>query len=76
MMLACKHCRHRMPEDVTMGVAAAHFEIEHDTTEVEFELVVVCRCEREMPYVGSEGGRDLFWCEPCKRGKAIRREGD
>lgn len=72
--LACKHCGWRPPEDLEMGVAAAHFETEHNTTEVAFDLVVVCdRCDGVMPLFAILGEEHHFQCEPCKRGRIIRQ---
>jgi hypothetical protein len=72
--LACKHCGWRPPVDLQMGVAAAHFETEHDTADVAFDLVVVCdRGDRAMTYFATVGNEDHFHCEPCHRGRVVRR---
>lgn len=73
--LACKHCGWRPPGDLAMGVAAAHFETEHDTTDVAFDLVVVCdHCDRAMTYFASIGNQDHFECKPCHRGRVVTRQ--
>lgn len=74
MALACKHCAYRFPIHITVGVMAAHFETEHDTTEVELELVVVCpRCDRVMAFEHSIGNKDHFACSSCHRVRVITR---
>ena len=59
--------------DITTGVMAAHFETEHDTTDVELELVVVCRCDRTMIFERSVGNKDHFVCEACHRRRVLTR---
>jgi hypothetical protein len=72
--LACIHCRYRFPTDLTVGVMAAHFEAEHDTTDVQVELVVVCdRCDREMIHFATVGEQIHYQCEPCHRGRIIHQ---
>ena len=74
MALACLPCKWIIPEDITIGVLAAHFEAEHQTTEVTVELVVVCRCGTIMNFEGSLAGRDTFGCPQCQRSRTIRRD--
>jgi hypothetical protein len=72
--LACKHCGWRPPGDLVMGVAAAHFETEHDTTDVAFDLVVVCdRCDRVMTHLATIGDQHHYECAPCHRGRVIKQ---
>jgi transposase-like protein len=77
--LACRHCGHVFPEAVTVGVAAAHFEIEHDTTDVAFELVVLCfRCKTAMRLDHSAparagGQRHTYSCDPCHRTLVVKQ---
>jgi len=74
MALTCKHCGWRPDEDLTMGVLAAHFESEHGTGNVELDLIVLCpRCDKAMEFFASLGNEDHFQCEPCHRGRKIRR---
>lgn len=82
MRLACVHCGWRPGDDLTIGVAAQHFETEHDTDDVKFELVVVCdRCDRVMALFATldQGGHfdHHYQCEPCHRGRVVkqRKEG-
>jgi transposase-like protein len=75
MILVCATCRWRPDGDLTVGVLAAHFETEHDTSHVRMELVVLClRCDAEMAFERSAGSRDIFACAPCRRTRAIRRD--
>lgn len=75
MALACRHCRHRFPDGVTVGVISAHFETEHDRSDVQLDLVVLCpRCDAEMALERQEPGRDTFHCPPCHRTRVIKRQ--
>jgi hypothetical protein len=61
-----------------MGVVAAHFETEHDSTDVRLELVVLCwRCDTPMTFSHSREGADMsidfFDCATCHRRRSIRR---
>lgn len=76
--LACKHCGWRPDKDLTMGVAAAHFEIEHGTTEPIFDLIVICdRCDKQMTLFATIPNGDRlehhYQCEPCHRGRVINQ---
>lgn len=74
MALACRHCRYRFPHHISTGVMAAHFEVEHDTTHVHLDLVVICpRCDGEMTFERNDGRRDIFRCTPCHRTRSIGR---
>jgi transposase-like protein len=75
MALICATCRWRPTGDLTVGVLAAHFETEHDTSHIHMELVALCpRCDQPMTFERSIGNRDIFACEPCHRTRTIRRE--
>lgn len=70
--LACKHCGHLFPGDVTMGVVAAHFEIEHDDGEIELELSVLCpRCQSAMALERKEGNHTWWGCSTCHRTRKV-----
>jgi len=74
MALICRTCRWRPAVNLPMGLIAAHFETEHNTDEVNLELVVLCpRCDQPMTHEHSHGLRDTFACEPCHRTRTIRR---
>lgn len=54
---------------------AAHFEVEHQTTEVRVELVPICpRCDVPMTFDHTHGNRDHFWCPQCRRNRVITRQ--
>lgn len=78
--LACKICKHVFPRDVTTGVAAAHMEIEHNATAIEFELVVLCpKCNQIMEFSHmSPSARtrkiSVWQCIPCKRQQTLRQD--
>lgn len=78
--LACNECGHIFPLGVTMGVTAAHMEIEHGQTddEVKLELVVLCpRCSKAMSLFYDEpvatGRRLHYECVPCHRVRRINQ---
>jgi hypothetical protein len=76
MALICQVCGWRPGIGQPMGLVAAHFETEpeHDADDVRLELVVLCpRCDKPMTYLRSEGRKDLFTCDPCRRIRTIRR---
>jgi DNA-directed RNA polymerase subunit RPC12/RpoP len=74
MALACRHCGWRPAVDLMMGVAKAHFETEHDTDDIHFDLIVVCpRCDKAMEFFASWKNEDHFQCVPCRRGRKILR---
>lgn len=74
MALACQTCGWRPPVDLVMGVVAAHFETEHDTTDVRLDLIVLCpHCDLSMPFVYSRNGVDHFSCDECLRSRRVRR---
>lgn len=73
--LECVHCRYRAPLDAPVSFLAAHFDVEHDTTDVKVELTVICpRCDRRMAYERTEGSRDYFACTPCHRSRVVTRK--
>lgn len=72
--LACTHCRYLFPLDITTGVLAAHFETEHDTTDVKLELVVLCpRCNGAMELESTRGNLSSFACKPCHRTRVVKQ---
>lgn len=81
LVLACKVCRWRPPNDLEMNLVRMHFDLEpdHDPENVTLELVCVCaRCDLEMPLesrTASASGRvrDTFACSRCHRTKTISR---
>lgn len=72
--LACVHCEYVFPSDITMGVAAAHFETEHDTKDIQMNMVVLCnRCGKPMKLYATVGREDHYSCTPCQRARIVRR---
>lgn len=75
MALTCRPCGWRPDISLPMGLVVAHFETEHGTDKVNLELVVLCpRCDKPMQFFASVGNEDHFHCEPCHRGRKIRRD--
>jgi hypothetical protein len=74
----CKQpCAWRPPEDMTMEAAQLHFQVEHDTDEVRFDLVPVCSCGAAMEHAVSRptggGFKDYVECKACGSTGFIRR---
>lgn len=80
MALICQLCGWRPDEALTQGVVSAHFETEHDSTDVRLELVVLCPCcDKPMRYersaeMRSGAARDFFSCPTCHRTRTILRQ--
>ncbi len=73
MALACRTCAWRPGDNLTIGVLAAHFEAEHDTSKVELDLIVLCpRCDKPMNLFATVGNEDHFTCDLCHRDRKIR----
>jgi hypothetical protein len=74
MALICRVCGWRPDGGIPMGIVAAHFVTEHDSTDVRVELVALClRCDKPMTYERSEGLQDFFSCLACHRTRVIGR---
>lgn len=75
LVLVCKICRWRPPNDLEMNLVQAHFDIEpdHDPEDLWMELVALCpRCDLEMPIDRSEARHDgttvhHYTCNGCRR---------
>lgn len=80
--LLCRYCRHPWPPDVTMGVVAAHYEIEHDHTgdDLPMDMAAVCgQCRVEMTLERTEPRRaggllHHYQCPVCRRSARFRQE--
>ncbi len=73
--LLCQTCGWRPDENLTVGLVKAHFEVEHDTSEVRLDLVALCpRCAAAMRFTHHHAGRDHHVCDGCRRTRTIRRE--
>lgn len=76
--LACPECKHIFSMKITMGVVAAHMEVEHNITEVKLDLVVLClRCDGIMPLERTEhtksGPKHHHYCDRCKRSRIVNQ---
>lgn len=73
----CKHCPWRPPDDMTMEAALLHFQVEHDTDQVTFDLVPVCACGASMAHVRSAptggGVKDHVACGACGNTGFVKR---
>jgi hypothetical protein len=78
MRLQCKRCGWVPPEDMTMRDAQLHFQVEHDTDEVKFDLVAVCTCGEAMTVTDSHptggGIKDYLLCGVCGNTGHLRRD--
>ena len=78
MRLQCQPCGWVPPEDMTMEGAQLHFQVEHDTDEVKFELVAVCTCGAAMKHTETRpmggGFKDYMTCEACGNTGHITRK--
>jgi hypothetical protein len=77
MRLQCKPCGWVPPEGMTMEHAQLHFQVEHDTDEVTFDLVAVCSCGEAMTVTDSSptggGVKDYLECGVCGNTGHLRR---
>lgn len=76
----CKHCPWRPPEDMEMQHAQLHFQVEHDTDKVTFDLAAICTCGAAMTYVRTAptggGFKDYMSCGACGNTGFIKRDGE
>lgn len=74
----CKPCGWRPPDDMTLEAAQLHFQVDHDTDEVTFDLVAVCTCGEAMTITHSSptggGFKDYASCGVCGNTGFVRRE--
>lgn len=80
MRLQCKHCQWAPPESMQMEGVLLHFQVEHDTDQVHFDLVAVCTCGAAMTVTNSRptggGIKDYLSCGACgNTGSLVRKEG-
>jgi len=79
MVLVCKLCRWRPPNDLQVTFVEAHFDLEpdHDPTDIRLELVAWCDwCEAEMSHdrtetMASGKVRHHYSCNRCHRSKTV-----
>lgn len=78
MRLQCKHCGWVPPVDMTMRDAQLHFQVDHDTDAVNFNLVAVCTCGEAMEVTESRptggGIKDYMVCGVCGNTGHVKRE--
>ncbi len=76
----CKHCGWVPPEDMQMGHAQLHFQVDHDTDEVKFDLAPACTCGEAMTITDSRpcpgGIKDYLRCGVCGNTGNVRREAE
>lgn len=80
MELECKHCHIRLLPDQPLETYLLHMQVEHDTDEVEVNLVAVCTClttmtfERTEPMIGGKRFTDHFRCPACGETARVTRK--
>jgi len=78
MRLQCHACGWIPPENMTIRDAQLHFQVEHDTDEIKFDLVAACACGEAMTVTDSRptggGIKDYLTCGVCGNTGYIRRE--
>lgn len=82
LVLVCKLCRWRPPNDLEMNLVQAHFDLEpdHNPEDIQLELVAWChRCDLEMPLDRTETLRSgrlrhHHSCPRCRRSEVITQE--
>ncbi len=77
LVLVCQLCRWRPPEGEPVSLVAAHFDVDHDTTDVRMELVAWCdRCDQQMTYdrtsaIRGGGQKHHYSCGRCHRSTVV-----
>ena len=78
MRLQCKPCGWVPPEDMAMEGVQLHFQVDHDTDAVTFDLVAVCTCGEAMTITDSRatggGTKDYLVCGVCGNTGYVRRQ--
>ena len=77
MRLQCQPCGWVPPAAMKLEAALLHFQVEHDTDQVTFDLVAVCTCGAAMTVTESRptggGTKDYLACV-CGNTGHLRRE--
>lgn len=78
LMLVCHHCGDRWPDDAVMEAVRLHMQVEHDTDEVEVDMILACACNARMALTRKEplrNGRERhhYDCPACKRSTTLMR---
>ena len=78
LRLQCRHCGWRLDNDVQMEAVKLHFEVEHESNDVQRDLVSVCTCLAKMDGNGIESHRTyqvhLFVCPSCGNRTKVRQD--
>jgi len=76
--LQCQFCPWRPPDSMRADAAQLHFQVEHDTSEVQFELVPVCSCGAAMIHTETRrtggGFKDYVECRACGSTGFVKRD--
>lgn len=69
LRFACKTCGWLPPDDMKMEGALLHFQVDHDTDDVKFDLVPICTCGEAMTITNSRptggGTKHYVSCGVC-----------
>lgn len=79
MRLQCKPCGWVPPAGMTTRDAQLHFQVDHDTDAVTFDLVAVCDCGEAMTvtesrHISAARVQDYLACGVCGNTGYVRRE--
>ena len=73
-----KRCRYTPPDGMRLGEVQRHYQAEHGTDEVTFDLVVKCSCGGEMAVTDTRptggGVKDYVLCGDCGNTGFIKRD--
>ena len=77
MRLQCKPCGWQLPDDMEVGAAQLHFQVDHDTDAVRLDLVAVCTCGEAMTHTSTRptggGFKDYVLCGVCGNTGFLKR---
>lgn len=74
LRLKCKRCEYLPPETATVEAVQLHCQVEHDTDEVELDMVALCACGAVMEHTGSGHFKDYFKCAACGNTGHVKRD--
>jgi hypothetical protein len=63
LVLECATCHHRPAPDSVLEALSLHFLVEHDTEDVNLNLIAVCTCGAAMDFIEAKptGGGFFDW---------------
>lgn len=74
----CQRCGWVPPEDMKMQDARLHFQVDHDTDDVKFDLVPACTCGEAMTITDSRptggGVKQYLLCGVCGNTGHLRQK--